>query len=303
MTFKTFITFDEFYHYYQRDARNTFNTSYLDKLATTTRLKEIPLQYEKHFIDATTHPSYQNKLVTLSTGEQYMTKSYQQLEFLGDSIINTCVVSYLVQKYPNKDEGFLSKMKIKLIQTKQLARFCQDIELDKFIKISPNVPLKMPILEDVFEAFIGAVFNTHGFDYCIQYLGQLLDKYINLDQLESVNDNYKDTLMRYFKTLPGFNDPRYYMVSGSCYQSIIAVPRTLVNRLDSKVMSLHHKIASEIKGIDVYSIKQQCCVEVSITQFCQDFIIVGYGYNKKKKIAEQYAAKSTLERFGCPYDF
>ncbi len=303
------ITFDNIFDYYQRDCRFMFQTTWLDTVSRTTRIKDIPLKSESVFHDAFTHPSYAGQLITLSNGSTYVTQSYQQLEFLGDSIVNTCIVNYLLNKYPDKDEGFLSKMKIKLIQTKQLAKFATDIQLDKFIKInSIQQNMKMTTLEDVFEAFIGAMFKTFGFDYCLDFLSQLLDKYVDLHKLEHTNDNYKDTLMRYFKTLKNFNDPRYYLVFESNYKSLVAIPKSAFESINDQTIKqnirrIHNKVSTEITAVEVFDVVSQRPKNTPVTKFVQDFVIVGYGYNYKKKLAEQFAAKNALEAFKCPFNF
>lgn len=67
-----------------------------------------------YYIQALTHMSYSN--------EHFLSYSYENLEFLGDSVLNFLVCEYLYKKYYRKQhEGFLTQQKIKLVQGKTLA--------------------------------------------------------------------------------------------------------------------------------------------------------------------------------------
>ncbi len=254
---------------------------WMTRLVVATQIPDLSLEHEIYYRQAL--------------------KPCRKLNCLGSSVISTCVLSYLMQKYPLENESFLSDMKIKLCQVKQLAKFAEYINLTKFI----NAP--MPTNAQVFQAFIGALFNTFGFGYCQTYITNLIDNFIDLKTMEATNDNYKGTLMRYFGSWTGFNDPRYYMVSKSTYQMIIAIPKNQVDQMEhpisTKIMALHHKIKTKLRGVDVDDFREQRAKEMSIKKFCRNMVIIGYGFNQRKKIAEQYAAKMTLQLFDCPFDF
>lgn len=91
-------------------------------------------------------------------------ESNERLEFLGDSIISSVVAKYLFERFPDQDEGFMTRIRTKLVNGQTLANFAVIIGLSEFLIISRHVEERcngrnnFRILEDVFESFIGALF-------------------------------------------------------------------------------------------------------------------------------------------------
>jgi dsRNA-specific ribonuclease len=102
---------------------------------------------------------------------ELMEKSNERLEYLGDSILSCVVADYLYERYPEQDEGFLTKIRTRLVNGAMLNIFSQVLKLSDFLMISRHVEDKCNgrnnprILEDIFEAFIGAIYldNTRPF--------------------------------------------------------------------------------------------------------------------------------------------
>jgi ribonuclease-3 len=101
--------------------------------------------------------------------QEYLTQHNERQEFLGDSVLGLIVANYLFNKYPQNDEGFLTRIKTKLVNGKQLAKLAIQINLGKYILLSNHVENikgrnSQKILEDSFEAFLAAIFKDLGFD-------------------------------------------------------------------------------------------------------------------------------------------
>lgn len=97
-------------------------------------------------------------------------KSNETVEYLGDSIIGHKVADYLFERFPNQDEGFMTKLRTRLVCGHQLAIFAELLGLNKLYLISNHVEDRCDgrnnrrIMEDAFESFIGAMylyFNKH----------------------------------------------------------------------------------------------------------------------------------------------
>ena len=71
--------------------------------------------------------------------QPYLNGHNERLEFLGDRILTSIIGEYLYLKFPDKDEGFLTKLKIKLENGKQLAHFSDDLNLNKYILTSTHI--------------------------------------------------------------------------------------------------------------------------------------------------------------------
>ena len=134
-------------------------------------------------------------------------KCYERLEFLGDSVIRLVVCEYLYNRYPKENEGFLSKLKIKIECGETLSKLSKLIGLDKFMLISRHIELngarnefEIGILGDVFEAFVGALFLDSGSDYnlCKIFIIKLIETRLDLSELLYNETNYKDLLMQHY---------------------------------------------------------------------------------------------------------
>jgi len=89
--------------------------------------------------------------------------SYERLEFIGDSILGMVCATYLYERYPDQAEGFLSKLRTKIVNGKMLGYLATKVGFPKFVMISKQVEdvhgrNNYKIMEDVFEAFIGAIY-------------------------------------------------------------------------------------------------------------------------------------------------
>lgn len=91
-------------------------------------------------------------------------ESNERLEFLGDAVVNFVVGRYLYERYPDQDEGFMTRIRSKLVRSQALAEFATNLGLDEYLLISKHVEDRcggrkgQRILEDVFESFIGAMY-------------------------------------------------------------------------------------------------------------------------------------------------
>ena len=71
--------------------------------------------------------------------QEYLLEHNERLEFLGDSVLGLVVANYLFHKYPDKNEGFLTRVKTKLVNGTQLANLARQIDLGRYILMSTHV--------------------------------------------------------------------------------------------------------------------------------------------------------------------
>jgi ribonuclease-3 len=140
------------------------------------------------------------------------TESYERLEFMGDAVFNMIVTKYIYIKYPDKDEGVLTRLRSKIIRGDTCASFSRKLGLDRYILISVGKvgEINKSILEDVFEALVGAMFEDLGIVQTERFIIGLISS-LDFNELLSVDDNYKDILMRYTQK-NGYELPVYKMV-------------------------------------------------------------------------------------------
>jgi dsRNA-specific ribonuclease len=148
--------------------------------------------------------------------------SNERLEFLGDQITNSIIVYFLYRTYPTEQEGFLTKLKTNLISTQFYAKFARYLGLQRFLVVSKHVEEQCngrnndKILENVFESFMGALFEDFstipsvytqklglisgpGYEICEKLVVHLLQKLIDFDDIVANDTNYKDILLRYYQ--------------------------------------------------------------------------------------------------------
>ena len=159
---------------------------------------------------------YQRAMVHRSFSATTKQESYERLEFLGDAVLNLATAAYLFERYPNGDEGFMTRMRTHLINGKMLADLChRHTNLSTFIAVgarhqedsgsngsngsnaSNRKKLPYNVLEDVFEAFLGAIFLDSGFDVAKKWLVGLWESNVDFSELAAKQDGYKATLNRY----------------------------------------------------------------------------------------------------------
>ena len=134
--------------------------------------------------------------------------SYETIEFLGDAILEKSVCSYLYHRFfliHNKDEGFLTKLKIRIVCGENLSELSKKIGFQKFLIISDHIDRNcdgrnnVNILEDVFESFIGALYLDQGDKFVDNFIISVIEKYIDFTDILLNDNNYKDKIIRYIQ--------------------------------------------------------------------------------------------------------
>ena len=167
-----------------------------------TKIKNLDL-YQKAF----THKS------ALKEYEQF-TESFETLEFIGDSVLGFVITKFLFDQYESRQEGFLTKARTKLVRGETLAKIALKLGLEKLVIMDEkgmrngwnNNP---KILEDVFEALIGAIYMDIGLLHAKEFVLRIYQDPSMVDMNAiMIDDNFKDHLMRYCQ-LNNFQLPEY----------------------------------------------------------------------------------------------
>lgn len=133
-----------------------------------------------------------------NASKSYAIQNNERLEYLGDAVLGTIVAEYLFKKYPDSDEGFLTKMRSKIVKRNALNRLGDKMGLDVFLNQQNNLRLSKAMLGNAVEALIGAVYLEQGYDKTKYYVVQeILRKYVDVHELERVDDNYKSQLLEW----------------------------------------------------------------------------------------------------------
>ena len=127
-----------------------------------------------------------------------VTQNNERLEYLGDAVLGTIVAEYLFSKYPNSDEGFLTKMRSKIVKRNSLNKIGDKMGLDVILQEYNNTRLSRSMLGNAVEALVGAIYLECGYDATRRYIiRKLLKKYLDIHELETYDDNYKSQLLEW----------------------------------------------------------------------------------------------------------
>ena len=105
----------------------------------------------------------------------------ERLEFLGDSILNSIISQYLFNRFNNEKEGLLTRMRSYLVKAETLVIKAEEFALGDYIKLSKGTAnlskdRKNSILEDAFEAIIGAIFIDAGWEHVNEITLKIFNK-------------------------------------------------------------------------------------------------------------------------------
>ncbi|HRV54330.1 MAG TPA: ribonuclease III domain-containing protein, partial [Mangrovimonas sp.] len=112
--------------------------------------------------------------------------NYERLEFLGDAMLSAVIASHLYIEVPTGDEGYLTKMRSKIVSREHLN------ELGKELNLISHVESKIPkgqfgenIHGNLFEALVGAIFLDRGYKYCEKFIyKRVIIPYVDIEKLE-----------------------------------------------------------------------------------------------------------------------
>lgn len=185
--------------------------------------------------------------------------NYERLEFLGDSVLGMIVSEYLYKKFPNYEEGELTKKRSNFVCQNALIYYSQKLKLNDYIRVSDlEVRLTknelLSISADVFESFLGAIFIDQGIEFAKKFLSDWI--FIYLDQNRVFFEDFKSKVKEY---------------------------------CDSRGMHMEYKVLRE------YGVPHD---KTFIISCVIDGEVKGVGRGKNKKEAQQSASKHTMHKLG-----
>ncbi len=125
--------------------------------------------------------------------------NYERLEFLGDAMLGTIISKHLYNEVPGGDEGYLTKMRSKIVSRKHLNELGKDLNLIRFVETKiPKSHFGDNIHGNVFEALIGAIYLDKGYKYCEKFIQErVIEPYVDIEQLEGKVISYKSLLIEW----------------------------------------------------------------------------------------------------------
>lgn len=142
--------------------------------------------------------AFHHKSSNDGTKSPYGSQSNERLEYLGDAVLGTIVAEYLYKKYPTEDEGFLTKMRSKIVKRKSLNEIGDNMGLDEILSTFNNTRIAKSMLGNAVEALVGAVYVEQGYQKTTTFVvRRMLKNYVDVEGLETYDDNYKSQLLEH----------------------------------------------------------------------------------------------------------
>ena len=224
-----------------------------DRVRKLERLIGFRINNEEFFLQALLHRSF------LEQNSEFEV-SNERLEFLGDAVLSVTVAEYLFKKFPDEDEGFLTKVRAKFVNKIALSDVAQEVNLSELLLVGKNL---LPgfsinsktILADAFEALIGAIYLENGLKAAQTFISRVLIIPYSKAGIHLIDENFKSQLLEY----------------------------TQAKRLESPVYSV---VKEEGPHHDkIFTIK----VTIGENEY-------GIGKGRSKKVAEQNAAEEAIRK-------
>ncbi len=153
------------------------------------------------------------------------TADNEQIEFVGDSLLGCVIALYLQERYPDQDEGFLTRLRTRLVNNKQLGELALKIGFANWIILSRHVEevcngrRNLRILGSMLEAWVGAMYLDiaeqnagAAFIRVKTWLINLFESLVDFAALISEDNNFKDQLLKYYQATY-HQPPRYKEVA------------------------------------------------------------------------------------------
>lgn len=125
--------------------------------------------------------------------------NYERLEFLGDAMLGAIIAAHLFKKVPSGNEGYLTKMRSKVVSREHLNELGRDLNLIKFVRSS--IPLEsfgLNIHGNIFESLVGAIYLDKGYKACEKFIHKRVIKhYVDIEKLEGKITSYKSLLIEW----------------------------------------------------------------------------------------------------------
>lgn len=172
------------------ESRSQRDGIFFQNLQRVVKVKPSSLSiYEQAF----THCSLKQK------DEEGQLISYERLEFLGDSILGAVISTYLFNNAPHGDEGYLTKMRSKIVSRKNLNLLGERFQLtDLILSEIPSDRLGKNINGNLFEALIGAIYVDKGFKACENFIyKKVIQDDVDLAKLEKRVVSYKSLMIEW----------------------------------------------------------------------------------------------------------
>lgn len=173
--------------------------------------------------------------------------SFERMEFLGDAMLSAVIASHLFKSVPGGNEGYLTKMRSKIVSRKHLNELGKDLKLIEHVKTNiPKDQFGVNIHGNLFEALIGAIYLDRGYKYCKRFIYErVIEPYVDIEQLEGQVISYKSLLIEWCQKEKKEFSFEVYEDTGNDEVKHFAVKLRIEERVVAKARATSKKKAEE----------------------------------------------------------
>ena len=185
--------------------------------------------------------------------------NYERLEFLGDSMLGTIISKHLYNEVPAGDEGYLTKMRSKIVSRNHLNELGKDLGLLHYVDSRiPKSHFGENIHGNVFEALVGAIYLDRGYDYCEKFINsRVIGPYVDIEQLEGQVISYKSLVIEWCQKQKKEFHYEVYEDTGNDPVKHFAVKLHISGRVVAKARATSKKKAEEKASKRAYFAMQE----------------------------------------------
>lgn len=173
--------------------------------------------------------------------------NYERLEFVGDAMISSVIAAYLYGQVPHGDEGYLTKMRSKVVSREHLNELGKELSLIELVQSRiPKSNFGNNIHGNLFEALVGAIYLDKGYKTCEKFLYQrVINPHVDIETLEGKVISYKSLLIEWCQKEKNTFDYQVYEDTGNDELKHFSVKLSINDKVVSKARATSKKKAEE----------------------------------------------------------
>ena len=184
--------------------------------------------------------------------------NYERLEFLGDAMLGAVIAFHLYKEAPKANEGYLTKMRSKIVSREHLNELGRELNLIDLIesKISKN-NFGDNVHGNLFEALIGAIFIDKGYNECEKFIyKKVINPHVDIELLEGKVISYKSLLIEWCQKEKKTFYYDVYEDTGNDNQKHFSVKLSINDKVVAKARATSKKKAEEKASKRAYFVFQ-----------------------------------------------
>ncbi|SHG85986.1 ribonuclease III [Winogradskyella jejuensis] len=173
--------------------------------------------------------------------------NYERLEFVGDAMLGSVIASFLYSKVPHGDEGYLTKMRSKVVSRQHLNELGKELNLiDLVISRIPKESFGSNIHGNLFEALVGAIYLDRGYKTCEKFIyKKVINPHVDIEKLEGKVISYKSLLIEWCQKEKKTFNYEIYEDTGNDALKHFSVKLSIDDKVVSKGRATSKKKAEE----------------------------------------------------------